>query len=302
MSKTAIQPPHCNTAQPGNTAKSGNTSKSDDTSLVGLTRRSFLVGAAGLALTAAFGCGRSRSTGTAAAPSSGGQAFPTVIVAAFDISSSTDVAAIRRRYLADFQTVLSRMGDGGVFVAGYVITANTEATSMDRISQPFPDYQPWRDNPDEYKVNRARSKAQAVVQANRLLTSLQTARATDLLNAFHDAANVFNGEDCKGAAEKRLVICSDMIEQAGADDFLQEDLTEPRIQQIIAAQRAAGQLPELHGVKVWVAGATADPEGRVGPEKIGQIRRFWIEFFRACGGDLATERYSTALTNFPAVS
>ena len=259
---------------------------------VELTRRTFLTVMAGLALS---GCGRSHSPG-ADAPS-----FSTVIVTAFDVSASTSVKATRDRYYDEFQKVLDKLVaniHGDAFLAGYPITANTEATSTTRISQPFPAYNPLDVNQDQYNANLAQAQADALSQANALMTGVRTASATDLLNAFHDAANVFNGDSYRAATDKRLVVFSDMVQQAGADDFLREDLTKLRINQIIAAQRDAKQLPDMKNVKVWVAGATADPGGRIGPKKIEQIRQFWIAFFQECGADLAPERYNTTLENY----
>lgn len=257
------------------------------TSQAGLTRRSFLISAAGFALTAAFGCGRSSDP-----------AYSTVVVTVFDVSASTSMAAIKKRYLADFQTIVNGL-DGSAFLSGYPITGNTAATSMARIGQPFPAYSPWQDNKDQYAAKLAQARISAVQQAGALLADVQTAPATDLLNAFHDAANVFNGEAYRSAPTKRLVIFSDMLQQADKDDFLSEDLTAQKTRQIITDQRAAGQLPSLKGVRAWAAGATADPKGRIGSAKIAQIRQFWISFFHDCGAELTTERYETTLQNYP---
>lgn len=260
---------------------------------VELTRRTFLAGAAGLALS---GCGRSSS------PSADASTYSTVIVTAFDVSASTSVKAVRERYFSDFQTVLADLVTNlgcDSFLAGYPITADTEATSTTRISQPFPAYRPLDVNKDQYTAKLAQAQTDALSQARALMTDVRTASATDLLNAFHDAEIVFNGAAYQSATDKRLIVYSDMVQQAGADDFLQEDLTKRRIDQIIAAQRDAGQLPDLKGVKVWAAGATADSEGRIPPDKIAQIRRFWIAFFDACGARLPPERYATTLLNYP---
>ncbi len=267
----------------------------------GLSRRNFLASAAALALSTALGCGQSRRTGLkpdADAPSTSKSSFSTVVVAAFDISESTKLTSARDPYLAGFQAIVNSLDDSA-YLSGYPITANTEATSGYRISQSFPAYNPWQDNKDQYIEKLAQARASAVEQARALLTSLRTATATDVLNAFHDAANIFSGDAYKEAPNKKLVVFSDMIQQAGTDDFLREDLSERKISQIIEAQRAAGQLPSLTGVRVWVAGATADPLGRVRPDKIAQIRRFWLAFFQACGGDLTMERYGTLLQNYP---
>lgn len=122
---------------------------------------------------------------------------------------------------------------------------------------------------------------------------------TDLMNAFQLAEKVFNGESVRGASEKILVIFSDMIEQTRRHDFSSENLTEARISQILDIERKAGRLPELRGVKVWVAGATAAGSGSgLPPEKIQRIQQFWLRYFKACSADLTKERYASTLLNF----
>lgn len=273
---------------------------SSDTSS-SLSRRTFLAGTAALALSTMLGCGQSRSISLksdTAAPSASAANLSTVTVVAFDISESTKLTSAQDPYFADFQAIVNSLEDSA-YLFGYSITANTEATSRYRVKQSFPAYNPWQDNKDQYIEKLAQARASAVEQARGLLTNLRTATATDLLNAFHDAADTFNGDAYKAVLNKRLIIFSDMVQQTETNDFLHEDLSERKISQIIEAQRAAGQLPSLAGVRIWVAGATADPLGRVRPDKIAQIRRFWLAFFQACGGDLTTERYGTLLQNYP---
>ncbi len=96
-------------------------------------------------------------------------------------------------------------------------------------------------------------------QAEKVILHSASTPSTDLMNSFELAAKIFNGGDWPPATRKVLVVFSDMVEQSHHYDFTAIDLTEARIAQIIADERAGGRLPDLHGVKVWVAGAALAP-------------------------------------------
>ena len=99
------------------------------------------------------------------------------------------------------------------------------------------------------------------------------------------------------ATSKRLVMFSDMIEQTDRYDFSKR-LTPERMTEIIEAERSGGRLPHLKGVKVWVAGATAQPKEGVHPDNIFAIQNFWLQYFKATGADLTKDRYAATLLNW----
>jgi hypothetical protein len=89
-----------------------------------------------------------------------------------------------------------------------------------------------------------------------------------------------------------------MVEQSGHYNFASERLDEKRIKGIIRTERLAGRLPDLHGVRVWVAGATATPQHGLDSAKIYGIQNFWLAYFKACGADFSKDRYAQTLINF----
>ena len=179
-----------------------------------------------------------------------------------------------------------------------VITENTLVTLSLPINETFPAYNPLVDNPLTHKRKMEKAVKIAEGKAKKLLFERPPAPRTDLLNAFQAADKVFNGERCKAVPHKILVVFSDMIEQSSRYDFTRENLAEKRIQEIIQTLKRQKQLPNLQGVKVWVAGATAAVKGGLNPKKIYQIEDFWLTYFAACGADLTKERYFTTLINF----
>jgi len=237
------------------------------------------------ALTTAFlaGCG-----GRPAPP-------PTsVTVALFDVSSSTNKPAVRQLYRTSFGTVVAAMS-GGDRLRSYAVTGDTQATSMLRASMDFPFYNPLEDNQDQTKRKLAKARQDALSETDAMLRRVPPARPTDLLHAFSDAGSIFAEAPDAAAPVKELLVCSDMVHEAGHDDFFYENLTDARDAQIISRLRASGELPSLKGVRVIVVGAGADPIGLIGPDKLAQIKRFWQSYFAACGATLAPGDYGTAL-------
>lgn len=217
-----------------------------------------------------------------------------VVVVLFDMSSSTAKPAVRQLYRASFGTVLAAMS-GGDRLRAYTVTGDTQATSMLRASEDFPTYDPLVDNLDQAKRKLAQARRDAATGTDAMLCQVPPARGTDLLNAFSDAASIFAGSPNDSAPVKELIVFSDMVHEAGRDDFFYEDLTDARDAQIISHLRASAELPSLKGVRVVVVGAGADPIGVIGPDKLAQIKRFWQSYFTACGATLVPSDYGTAL-------
>lgn len=216
-----------------------------------------------------------------------------VVVPVFDMSASTNSAPVQQLYRQSFTTLVAAF-TGGNILQGYAVTGNTQSTSLTRIQQNFPAYNPMEDNQDQFQAKLAKAKEEALQQFKAFPMNVSRSSATDLLHAFNDAANIFASEP--DASDRRLIVFSDMLQQAGGVDFLVEDLTEARDTQIIEGLRQTGQLPSLTGVSVDIVGAAADPKGRIPPEKIAHVRRFWLAYFKACGADLRPEHYGMVLT------
>jgi len=238
---------------------------------------------AALAAASLAGCGGWRGTPPKAA-----------VVALFDVSSSTAKPAVRQLYRTSFGAVVAAMS-GGDRLRAYAVTGDTQATSMFRTQVDFPPYDPIQDNQDQATRKLAKARRDAVSKTDAMLRQVPPARGTDLLHAFSDAAGIFAGKPNSDATVKELIVFSDMVHEAGRDDFFYEDLTDARDAQIISRLRASGELPPLKGVRVVVVGAGADPVGLIGPDKLAQIRRFWQSYFAACGATLAPGDYGTAL-------
>jgi hypothetical protein len=219
-----------------------------------------------------------------------------VIYVLFDISGSTAKKEIRQRYYNDFLKILDEINGGEILICD-LITENTMATSSQPVNESFPIYNPFIMNKENFKRKLNKQKEKVKAQVDSLIFSSSTPM-TDLLNAFQAADKILNGELYKDDTCKILVIFSDMIEETKSYNFKKEKLTSKRIEQIINELKKENKLPNLKGVKVWVAGAGVEIGGGLPPEKIYEIENFWMRYFKECGADLTKDRYSTTLINF----
>jgi hypothetical protein len=221
----------------------------------------------------------------------------------FDISGSTDTPVIRQRYYDCVSKVVDSL-QGGEVIMGDIITENSMATASYPINTTFPARTPDTTDLMQTEANN-KAKEQVLGQAKKLLlapdsqpkSSGPSASASDIMNSLQLADKVFNGGTVPRATSKRLVMFSDMIEQTSRYDFSQP-LPDDRVEEIIKAERSARRLPNLKGVRVWVAGATAKPKDGVSPDSIFAIQHFWLQYFKAAGADLSKDRFAATLLNW----
>ena len=98
---------------------------------------------------------------------------------------------------------------------------------------------------------------------------------------------------------KVLVIFSDMIEESAQYNFRRKPPDITQTARIIKRQQAAGNLPDLNGVEVYVVGAGEGTYSNLPSSQIRAVEEFWLKYFKACGADLRKERYGSALLEAP---
>jgi hypothetical protein len=111
---------------------------------------------------------------------------------------------------------------------------------------------------------------------------------TNILSSLNVAQQLFDGD----VREKVLVILSDMIEDSDRYNFERLRLTKQEEQKILAEQRERGELPDLRGVLVCVAGANAPTT-----ERFKDVEGFWLLYLTATGADANDSRYGHWLMN-----
>lgn len=219
----------------------------------------------------------------------------TAVFILFDVSGSTDSPQIRQSYVHDLGTIAQLLAQQGGILRGDVIGSEALNTSTIPIDVTFPSYDLLLSTDKKHSQQVAAALDRVKQQVESVLVNQKSASRTAVMSSLEVAAKILNGDQLKNANRKILVVFSDMVEESPRYNFPRERLTEPRIRAIIEAERSTGRLPNLQGVKVWKAGASA-----VGldDDRSRALQRFWVEYFKAAGADLEPDRYGSRLLNF----
>jgi hypothetical protein len=223
---------------------------------------------------------------------------PSVVYVLVDVSSTTDSDRIRRQMQSDFETVLAGWSSAGGVLRGDTIGADAlnRSTVPMRASIPaFTMLNQITSDEDYYKKKVVAPAVAAVRQQFSQMMAAKPESSTEILSALTVAAKTFSEEEYRDSKHKALVILSDMVEESKVYNFRRDSVSDKRIQEIIAAERAAGRLPSLKGIRVWKAGSTT---AAMDDSRTRQIEKFWEQYFAAAGADLKTERYGAALLDF----
>lgn len=226
---------------------------------------------------------------------------PTNVVAVlclFGVMGSTGDPRTRQQYKDDFARIVAACGNG-TYLCADAITGNTLANARIPVQVQFPSHSPFGRSELDYQEVVKQRTDEELSKAARLIDDKPEWTGTDIMNACLFAGRRFFSAGVPArSAHKFLVLFSDMIEQTPSDDFFSCDLDEEAIARIIQQQRTEDHLPNLAGVRVWVAGATSKPEGGLKPARFQAIERFWQTYFAAAGAELAENHSSTSLLDF----
>jgi hypothetical protein len=254
----------------------------------------YLAAAAGIAvlLGAVSGCGNPVSAVTAATktPSAKNPAALALVLA--DVSQSTRKS--RTRYPSYFANVLNGV-PGGTLVVADQIDSNPLSDSTLHVRAFLESSTLLGKNPATVRHENAVAEDAAEREFKQLLS--RRPFGDSILDALDIAHDVFAAYPT--AKTRYLVIFSDMIETSSRYRFTQRNLEPSRIAKFISDQKAAGNLPDLSGVEVYVAGAGATRGDDAHVLAIQGARRFWASYFRAAGAELPDYRYGPELIRFP---
>jgi len=243
---------------------------------------------AGLAmLVAAAGCSTVR------------QPVPTVT--ALLVDQSIVSPTMRAEMTTIIKSVIWRAKPGSV-IEIIPVSANSTASAGGAVPFTFPEHSPM-DNPLDYNaaVNAVRTAAlnEAITLLSPSVAHQSADGETDLLGAFGAAASFLNGDTFCAVSDKQLIIVSDGIHQTRECDFLKIRFSPKENARIIREQSVNGQLADLRGVKVWVAGVGGSEASTVSPSQFAAIECFWIADFQAMHANVSPTRYGGTLENYP---
>lgn len=221
------------------------------------------------------------------------------VISLFDQSDSTNKDTIKKNYLNGFKAILSKVNSGDVVVVGSILESSFSTPGLP-VNELIPPFIPSSDNPFFLKREKneadealTKTKEKIYITAEKLLLRQDLKRKvlkTGILSSLHVADKIFKTYK---NSEGVLVIFSDMIEDSDEYNFEKEILSTRRIEEIISKEKSAKRIPELTGVKVYIAGATASKR-----EQFFARQNFWLMYFKECGATLLSENYGPTLIKF----
>lgn len=234
-------------------------------------------------------------------PSSG--SLQNVVVVLVDVSQSTDSAAIRRSYSGDFtQRIEYALGEKGGALFGqstYLVVGaidQRDSTDFNPLQCTYP-HEGSSTNPLVFEMQVKAFNDQVDRAVGKLINGPRETQGTTLLDALTAVSNLVHG---LRAQHRYLVIFSDMIEYSRRMKMTSATrLDASSTARFIGRQRAAGDLPQLAGYEVYVAGpggTVEDPSRQPDPDN---VRAFWTTYFKATGASLQRSNYNGRLTRFP---
>ena len=204
----------------------------------------------------------------------------------FDNSASAD--SMQARYDNVAETVTGDLQGGERVVVGRITDASMQDARLP-VDMKMPAFNPLTQTTGSHSkaVEKVRSGIKSGVGA---LSGGEPSKCTDIIGALELAQKVFR--NAPPGAEKRLLVVSDMIETCGPD-FRRRKLDADAIGSLLKELREKGRLPDLEGIRVWVAGATSTTDLSAG--RVRSIERFWIRFFEATGAEIDPGHYGPTL-------
>jgi hypothetical protein len=212
---------------------------------------------------------------------------PRLIMILVDMSASADQA--RRTVCKDaFEKIYRNLRHGDRLVVG-TITSQSYIEFKPTVDEEIPKKTVW-DNRLQYEKKLTDTKEKIRREVNKLLSQKQGTPLTEILDSLNIADTIFHDEKER---QKILVILSDMIQDSKEYKFDKDKITDEYINKVIRYRQKSNLMPNLAGVKVYVAGASAADS-----DKFRAIQTFWTRYFAESGADFSPHRYGHSLINF----
>lgn len=231
-----------------------------------------------------------------------GSQTPKVVFVLFDVSASVASPETRERYREAFRQIVDHIEGGDVLVAD-MLGDNPLAQSSFPVNVEFAPFEPTTDNDllvrkqrQEFDRKVAAERDRAAELAEPLLAGpANGARRTHVLDALLLAERVFANYP---RPRRVLVLFSDMIEDSERGNFAKSVPPAGLGSTTAESDRSKGRLPKLDGVRVYVVGAASTRPEAGASDQFLAVQRFWTDYLKVAGADVAAERYGAALVRF----
>ena len=226
-------------------------------------------------------------SGNASGKSENSLQNPRLIIILVDMSGSTE--QVRPTVCKEaFEKIYKNLRQGDRVVVG-TITSRSYIEFKPTVDEEIPKKTIW-DNRLQFERKLTNSKEKIREETNKLLSQERGTLLTEILDSLNIADSIFHGEKER---QKILVILSDMIQDSKEYNFDKDKITDEYIHKVIGYRQENNLMPNLTGVKVYVAGASADDSN-----KFRAVQTFWTRYLTKSGADFSSHRYGHSLINF----
>jgi hypothetical protein len=187
-----------------------------------------------------------------------------------------------------FEKIYQNLRQGDRVVVG-TITSRSYIDFKPTVDEEIPKKTIW-DNRLQFERKLANTKEKIRREVNQLLSRERGTALTEILDSLIIADTLFHDEKER---KKILVILSDMIEDSKGYNFDKDKITDEYIDNVIRNRQNNNLLPELTGVKIYVAGASAADSN-----KFRAVQTFWARYLTKSGADFSPHRYGHSLITF----
>ncbi len=209
------------------------------------------------------------------------------IIVFIDMSGSTNKAR-KSVYKSAFDMIYKNLDQDDRLVVG-TITSHSFIDFKPKVDEEIPKESIWV-NRLKYEQNLTKIKQTIQKAVNQLFNYKHGTQYTEILNSLNIADTLFHSEKKR---KKVLVLLSDMIQDSKEYKFDKVKITNKYIENIITNRTKQKLIPNLSGVKIYVAGASAKDSKR-----FRAIELLWTRYFNAAGADFSTHRYGHSLLEF----
>jgi hypothetical protein len=212
---------------------------------------------------------------------------PKAIIVFVDMSGSTNKAR-STIYKNAFDMVYKTLDQGDRIVVG-TITSHSFINFKPKVDEEIPKKTIWV-NRLKFEKDLTNTKQKIQKGVDQLFKSKYGTQNTEILNSLNIADTIFHSEKKR---DKILVLLSDMIQDSKEYNFEKVRITNKYISNIIENRTKQKLIPDLSGVKIYVAGASAKTSKR-----FRAIELLWTRYFEASKADFSTHRYGHSLLEF----
>lgn len=190
-------------------------------------------------------------------------------------------------YKASWPKIIDRLQGGDRITLGR-ITDETFTRFRPVLDRELPAFNPFTDNKLRHEKRGKETRQEFSAALDKALEALNSPK-TDVMNSLVLADKIFAGD----RRRRVLILLSDMLEDSEEYNFERHKVTDEFTRRVIEDKRRRGQLPNLGGATIYVAGASARSAS-----KAHEVQRFWLEYFQAANARLLPQNYGPALVNF----